>query len=90
VACNNNFSSHLLNDREAESEGLPIEGSFIPALLCCASPMPIPSASSWTIAAGNDMKTVDPQKFMQEILDRQDMIDQLQQQQQRQQNNPQP
>jgi hypothetical protein len=39
--------------------------------------------------AGNDVKTTDPQQFMQDILARQQKIDQ-QQQQQNQQNNPQP
>jgi hypothetical protein len=51
---------------------------------------PLPPSVQQQFGQGNDVKTTDPQQFMQDILQHQQKIDQQQQQQQSQQNNQQP
>jgi hypothetical protein len=51
---------------------------------------PPPSTVQQQFAQGNNVKTTDPQQFMQDILDHQHKIDEQQQQQRSQQNNQQP
>jgi len=50
---------------------------------------PLPLSVQQQFAAGNDVKTTDPQQFMQDILERQQKIDEQQQQETDQQNHPQ-